>query len=76
MSGNGERAVLLIQPLPVAPFYGTRDAVLCCAVLCCAVLCCAVQVNVAEVMANFDQLDGEWDLTGEKAKGAIKMRLQ
>ena len=51
-------------------------AMLCCAVLCCAVLCCAVQVNVAEVMANFDQLDGEWDLTGEKAKGAIKMRLQ
>lgn len=27
-------------------------------------------------MANSDQLDGEWDLTGEKAKGAIKMRFK
>ena len=31
---------------------------------------------VAEVMANDDKLDEEWDLTGEKAKGTIKMRLK
>eukprot|EP00903_Cladosiphon_okamuranus_P007574 g7348.t1 len=34
------------------------------------------QVKVAEVMANDDQLDGEWDLTGEKAQGSIKLRLK
>ncbi len=34
------------------------------------------QVYVAEVMANGDQLDGEWDLAGEKAKGSIKLRLK
>lgn len=35
-----------------------------------------LQVNVAEVMANDDKLDGEWDLAGEKAKGSIKLRLK
>lgn len=34
------------------------------------------QVNVAEVMANDDKLDGEWEFAGEKAKGAMKLRLQ
>lgn len=36
----------------------------------------SVKVSVAEVMANDDTLDGEWDFTGEKAKGSIKMRLK
>lgn len=35
----------------------------------------ALQINVAEVMANDDQLDGEWDLAGQKAMGSIKLRL-
>lgn len=34
------------------------------------------QINVAEVMANDDKLDGVWDLAGEKAKGSIKLRLK
>lgn len=34
------------------------------------------KVSVAEVMANDDKLDGEWDLAGEKAKGSIKLRLK
>lgn len=33
-------------------------------------------MKVAEVMANDDQLDGEWDLLGNKAKGSVKMRLK
>lgn len=39
-------------------------------------LAAGIQVYVAEVIANEDQLDGEWDLTGEKAQGSIKMRLK
>lgn len=31
---------------------------------------------VNEVMMNEDQLDEQWDLTGEKAQGSIKMRLK
>ncbi|CAM9329613.1 unnamed protein product, partial [Hapterophycus canaliculatus] len=34
------------------------------------------KVNVAEVMANDDKLDGEWDLGGKKAQGSIKLRLK
>ena len=37
---------------------------------------CLLQINVAEVMANDDKLDGEWEFAGEKAKGAMKLRLQ
>lgn len=44
--------------------------------LVCAFSSIASQINVAEVMANDDQLDGEWDLAGEKAKGSIKLRLK
>lgn len=35
-----------------------------------------LQINVAEVMANDDLLDGVWDLAGKKAKGSIKLRLK
>lgn len=31
---------------------------------------------MAEVIANDDKLDGEYDLAGEKAKGSIKLRLK
>lgn len=41
-----------------------------------SVCAACAQVNVAQVIANGDKLDGEWDLTGEKAKGAIKMRFK
>ena len=33
-------------------------------------------MKVAEVIANDDLLDGEWDFDGEKTEGSIKMRLK
>lgn len=44
--------------------------------LCPAPPCDLSQLNVAEVMANDDLLDGEWDFEGEKTQGSLKMRLK